>query len=163
MLDRDPVNPAAGRDHAAGAPQGGGQGHADGAAAALGHRHADPLAQQVHDQRVGAAATDLGLQIRIHPRGDQERLRLLRGEPVGDGAAAPDDQPAQLQEVPRAKPTQQPGALAQRPAHHSGAHQRDPTRWAHHQQPPHQSHSWPSATWPQPAQAPTNPPESGKI
>ena len=94
-LDHDPVNPAAGGDHPAGVADGLGQGGADGAAAALGHRHGDPLAQ-VHDQRVGAAATDLGLQVRMHPRGDQEGPRPLRDEPVGDGAAALDDQPATL-------------------------------------------------------------------
>jgi hypothetical protein len=87
-LDHDPVNRAAGRDLAAGVADGRGQGGADRPAAALGHRHADPLAQQVHDQRVGAAAGDLRLQVRVHPGGDQERPCLLGGEPVGDGAAA---------------------------------------------------------------------------
>ena len=125
MLDHDPVDPVAGHDHPAGVADGRGQGGADSAAAALGHRHADPLPQQVHDQRVHAAATDLGLQVGMHPRADQERPRLLGGEPVGDGATALDDQPAQLQEVPRAQPAQQPGPVAQRPAHHPGPHQRD--------------------------------------
>ena len=107
-LDDNPVDPAAGEDHPVGGPEGGGQGGADGPAAALGHRHADPLAEQVHDQRVGAAPGDLGLQIGMHPRGDQKGPRFLGGEPVGDGAATLNHQPDQLQQVPPTQSAKQP-------------------------------------------------------
>jgi hypothetical protein len=40
-----------------------------------------------------AAAGDLGLQVGMHPRDDQELPRLLGGKSVGDGAATLNDQP----------------------------------------------------------------------